>query len=349
MIIILGYSCQIGYLFRQTANRKSIRYLIGLLSLILLAGAPQANAAWVEKTAPVMGTNVSVELWHPDEKIAAQLIQRVFDEMWRIDLLMSPFREQSELSRINRQAAKAPVKISQELFDLLQKANAFSRLSQGAFDITFASVGRLYDYREGIHPDQTHLDALLPKVNFNHLLFDPRQRTLAFAVDGVQIDLGGIAKGYAVDRAIELLKTAGVAHALVSAGGDSRILGDRRGRPWHVAIRNPRERSATVVMLPLTDAAVSTSGDYERYFEADGVRYHHILTPATGRPPNQLRSVTIIGSDATTTDALSTTVFVMGLEQGLALIETLADVEAVIIDSDSQMHYSSGLAAPERP
>ena len=266
--------------------------------------------------------------------------------MWRIDLLMSPFRPQSELSHINRQAGEAPVKISQELFDLLQKANRFSRLSQGAFDITFASVGRLYDYREGVHPDDEAVESLLPKVNFKHLLFDAQQHTLAFAVEGVQIDLGGIAKGHAVDRAIELLKEAGVAHALVSAGGDSRILGDRRGRPWHVAIRNPRDREATVVMLPLTDAAVSTSGDYERYFEAEGVRYHHILSPTTGRSPSQLRSVTIIGPDATTTDALSTTVFVLGLKRGLALIETLTDVDAVIIDSDGKMHYSSELAPP---
>ena len=312
----------------------------------LLAALPSADAAWVEKTASIMGTRVSVQIWHPDEKQAAEAVQGVMDEMWRIDRLMSPFREQSELSKINRLAARGAVPVSRELFDLLQKAVEFSRLSQGAFDVTFASVGRLYDYRKGTRPDESQLHALLPKVNFNHLQFDPAQQTLTFAVEGVQIDLGGIAKGYAVDRAIELLKAAGVAHALVSAGGDSRILGDRRGRPWHVAIQDPRNQKGTVALLPLIDAAISTSGDYERYFEAEGQRYHHILTPATGRSPDQLRSVTVIGSDATTTDALSTTVFVLGLEKGLALVERLPDADAVIIDSEGKMHYSSGLAPP---
>ena len=321
------------------------RYLIVFL-LSLLSAIPPAGAAWVEKTADVMGTRVSVQLWHPDEKRATEAIRAVMDEMWRIDQLMSPFREQSELSRINRHAAEGAMPISRELFDLLQKAVEFSRLSQGAFDVTFASVGRFYDYRKGIRPDDTQLHSLLPKVNFNHLQFDTKQQTLAFAVEGVQIDLGGIAKGYAVDRAIELLKAAGVQHALVSAGGDSRILGDRRGRPWHVAIQNPRNRKGTVALLPLIDAAVSTSGDYERYFEADGERHHHILTPATGRSPDQLRSVTVIGVDTTTTDALSTTVFVLGLKKGLGLIETLPGIDAVIIDNKGKMHYSSGLGPP---
>ncbi|MCF6281560.1 MAG: FAD:protein FMN transferase [Candidatus Polarisedimenticolaceae bacterium] len=343
MMIILGHSCRIGYLFQPTFHKSVVRYIIVLL---LLTNMPQANAAWVEKTAAVMGTHISVELWHPNEEQAEQLAQDVIDEMWRIDLLMSPFREESELSRINRLASQSPVSISQEMYQLLQKAVYFSRLSQGAFDITFASIGQLYDYRAAIHPEQAKIESLLSTIDFNHLLFDSTKRTVAFAIKGVQIDLGGIAKGHAVDGAIELLKRAGVAHALVTAGGDSRILGDRRGRPWHVAIRNPRDKNSTVVLLPLSDAAVSTSGDYERYFEAGGVRYHHIISPKTGQSPSQLRSVTIIGADATTTDALSTTLFIMGLKKGLALIETLTDIDAVIIDSSGTMHYSKGLAEP---
>ncbi len=315
--------------------------------MILLLAVPQAHAAWVEKTAAVMGTHISVELWHPSEERAHQLAQGVIDEIWRIDLLMSPFREKSELSRINHLASQGPVHVSQELFQLLQKADYFSRLSQGAFDITFASVGQLYDYRAAIRPEPAKIESLLSTIHFKHLILDSTTQSVTYAVDGVQIDLGGIAKGHAVDQAIELLKRAGVKHALVTAGGDSRILGDRRGRPWNVAIRNPRDKNATVVRLPLSNAAISTSGDYERYFEAEGVRYHHIITPQTGQSPNQLRSVTIIGGDATTTDALSTTVFVMGLKRGLALIETLTDIDAVIIDNSGKMHYSKGLAEPD--
>jgi thiamine biosynthesis lipoprotein len=343
-MMILGHYCQIGYLFQPIFHGVFIRQIAALMLLVWM---PQAHAAWVEKTAAVMGTHISVELWHPNEARANQLAQDVIDEMWRIDLLMSPFREESELSRINRQASHAPVHITQEMYQLLKKADQFSHLSQGAFDITFASVGQLYDYRAAIRPEPERVNALLPTINFKHLLLDPIAQTVAFAIDGVQIDLGGIAKGHAVDRAIEHLKAAGVKHALVTAGGDSRILGDRRGRPWNVAIRNPRDKKATAVLLPLADSAISTSGDYERYFEADGIRYHHIITPQTGESPRQLRSVTVIGGDATTTDALSTTLFVLGLKRGLELIESLADIDAVIIDNRGKMHYSKGLAEPE--
>lgn len=146
-----------------------------------------------------------------------------------------------------------------------------------------------------------------------------------------------------------LLRERGVAHAIVTAGGDSRILGDRRGRPWTVGIRNPRRDDAVVTRIPLADEAISTSGDYERFFEADGVRHHHILRPGTGESPREVMSVTVIGPDATTTDALSTGVFVLGVKEGLALIETLEAYEAVIIDADGQMLYSNGLGAPEMP
>jgi thiamine biosynthesis lipoprotein len=317
-----------------------------VFALLLLLGIPQANAAWVKKTAAVMGTHIAVELWHPNKVRAEQLAQEVIDEMWRIDLLMSPFREESELSRINRLASQTPLHISQETYQLLERARHFSDLSEGAFDITYASVGRLYDYRAALRPDQEKIESLLPTINYQHLILASKAHTVAFAVDGVKIDLGGIAKGHAVDGAIELLKRAGVEHALVTAGGDSRILGDRKGRPWHVAIRNPRDKKSTVVLLPLINSALSTSGDYERYFEADGVRYHHIITPQTGDSPRQLRSVTVIGEDATTTDALSTTLFVLGLEKGMALIESLPNIDAIIIDNKGKMHYSKGLGEP---
>jgi thiamine biosynthesis lipoprotein len=149
-----------------------------------------------------------------------------------------------------------------------------------------------------------------------------------------------------VDRAIEILAARGIEHASVTAGGDSRIMGDRFGRPWIIGIRHPDDPEKVIARIPMVDAAISTSGDYERYFDEDGQRYHHIIDPHTGRSAGQVRSVTIIGPDATTTDGLSTSVFVMGPERGIALIERLGDVDAVIVRADGKVFYSSGLAPP---
>ena len=157
------------------------------------------------------------------------------------------------------------------------------------------------------------------------------------------IDLGGIAKGYAVDRSIELLARAGIRNALVSAGGDTRVMGKRREWPWQVGIRDPR-KDGIVSMIPLEDAAISTSGDYERFFEQDGVRYHHILNPGTGDSAREVHSASVIGMQATDTDALSTSVFVLGVNKGLALINRIPDTEAIIIDNRGLLHYSDGLA-----
>ena len=173
-------------------------------------------------------------------------------------------------------------------------------------------------------------------------LLDPDGKTVSFAREGVRINLGGIAKGYAVERAIDVVRRLGIAHASVTAGGDSRLLGDRRGQPWLVGIQDPRNEKAIAVRLPLVDEAISTSGDYERYFDDGDVRYHHIISPSTGRSANGVQSVTVVGPDATMTDALSTSVFVMGVEAGLALIESLDGFDAIVIDDDREMHYSSG-------
>ena len=324
-----------------------MRKLSWILCLALAAPAAAADGRWYRREAAIMGTAVRVELWHADATAAGEAIDAVLAEMRRVDALMSSFRPGSELSRVNRGAETRPVPVSPELFALIRRAQAISRLSGGAFDITYASVGHLYNFRQGIAPDDRALKQALPAVDYRSLVLDPETRSVRFARPGMRIDLGGIAKGHAVDRAIALLRARGVREALVSAGGDTRILGDHHGRPWLTGIRDPRRPPGTsAVVLPLADTAISTSGDYERYFERDGVRYHHIISPRTGRPARAVRSVTILGPDATTTDALSTTVFVLGPRDGLALVERLSGIEAVIIDAAGRVHYSSGLAPP---
>jgi FAD:protein FMN transferase len=302
-----------------------------------------AQSKWMSREEAIMGTAIRVELWHEDPAMGESALDAVMEEMHRVDRAMSPFKPESELSRLNREAAKAPVRVSSEMFELVARSIEFSKLSEGAFDITFASVGCMFDYRNGVKPTAEQVAAALPSINYRHIRLDPRQCTIRFVRDKVKIDLGGIAKGHAVDNCVALLKARGVREALVVAGGDSRVLGDRRGRPWMIGIRDPRHKNTMVAMLPLVDAAISTSGDYERCFEADGVRYHHILDPRTGTSATGARSVTIIGPDATTTEGISKSVFIMGPERGIRFVESLRGIEAVIIDGDGDMHYSAGL------
>jgi thiamine biosynthesis lipoprotein len=290
-----------------------------------------------------MGTSIEVEL-HAASRAAAEVaIAAVMAEMHRIDATMSPHRADSELSLVNAGAADGPVRVGDGMFGLMSRALAFSRLSDGAFDITFAGAGQLYDYRAGIAPDPSALADALPLIDWRHVQLDAATRSVRFARQGVRIDLGGFAKGHAVDNAVAILRRLGVAHAMVAAGGDSHVMGSRGDRPWTVAIRDPRREGAVVAVLPLEDVSISTSGDYERFFERDGVRCHHLLDPRTGTSPSSVRSVTVIADDGLTTEAFSKTVFVLGVEQGLRFVEAHAGVDAVIVDAQGALHYSAGL------
>jgi thiamine biosynthesis lipoprotein len=340
------YSYDGGILITPPIFPMPIPLLMPVVVLLMLFLPVAATADWYKQEQAIMGTRIVVEFWDEDKVHAEQCAEQVFNEMRRIDALMSPYKPNSELSRINQQAAGQAIQISEELFNLLEKALQMSQLSNGAFDITFSSVGHLYNYREGIKPSEEDIQQSLKSINYRHVLLDNTNRSVHFARSGVRIDLGGIAKGYAVDNGIAILAKCGIKGGLVSAGGDSRILGDRGNRPWMMGVRHPRKKDAVAVTLPLSNTAISTSGDYERFFIEDGKRYHHIISPSTGKSVSTTWSATVIGPDATTTDALSTTLFVLGPEKGLQLVESLEGIDAVIIDAQGQMHYSSGLMPP---
>ena len=296
-----------------------------------------------------MGTAIHVELWGEDRVAATAAIDAVMHEMHRIDALMSHYKDSSELSRVNRDAARQPVEVSAELFDLLSRSIAFSELSDGAFDITYASAGHLYDYRKHIRPTEEQLTAAAMRSAIAICSWTVRLAACGFRREGVRIDLGGFAKGYAVDNGATILARHGVRHAVVAAGGDSRMLGDRCGRPWTVGVRDPRRDGEIVALLPLEDVAVSTSGDYERYFDDGDERCHHLIDPRTGKSPHAVRSVTVIASDGLTSEALSKTVFVLGVEQGMRIVESVPEVDAVVIDAAGKLHFSAGLLAAEGP
>jgi thiamine biosynthesis lipoprotein len=305
---------------------------------------PSTSGQWLSRTVDgIMGTRIFVEIWAEDVAAGDAAIDAVMDEMRHIDDSMSTYKPSSEVSRVNALAARRPVRISSELFGLLTTALQYSRITEGAFDITYASVGYMYDFRQRKRPTEQQIAAALPAVNYRHLLLDRKTSSVRFSQPGVRIDLGGIAKGYAVDQGIEILKARGYSHALVNAGGDSRVIGDRRGRPWMVGIRHPDHPDQTITRIPLVDAAFSTSGDYERYFDEDGVRYHHIIDPHTGHSASKVRSATVIASTATRTDGLSKTAFVLGPEAAMKIYNRLDDVDAVLVALDGRILYSRGL------
>ncbi|MEM7502644.1 MAG: FAD:protein FMN transferase [Pseudomonadota bacterium] len=298
-----------------------------------------------------MGTEVSVYLWHEDQGTGEQAVEAVFAEMDRINAMMSTYVDTSRISQVNRDAASDWVVAGGELYRIVQRSLDISVLTRGAFDITYDSVGQHYDFRERRRPDSATVARELEKIDYRFVETDEANFALRFAHEGVRINLGGIAKGYAVERGVQVLTEYGVRHARVTAGGDTRLLGDRLGQPWVVGVRDPNDANAVTVRLPLEDEAISTSGDYERFFIEEGTRYHHIIQPATGVPAAAVRSTTVVGPDAVMTDALSTSVFVMGVDQGLRLISALPDYEGIAIDAEGRLYYSDGLRppSPDRP
>lgn len=344
----------------KTLLAITIRYFVGVVSLFCLSFFAQAE--WLSDEQSIMGTSVSVTLWHDDTSVGEQAIATVMAEMRRIDETLSPYKPNSELSKLNRHAFKEAQNLSEELTLLIDKALFYSRVSQGSFDITFASIGKHYDYRNKQQPSDQQRETLLTAINYRHIAFDKNSRTVKFSHPDVQIDLGGIAKGYAVDRGAAILANYQVKNATISAGGDSRILGDKRGEPWIIGIKKPRglrednsstqaKREQVAILLPLENTAISTSGDYERFFidEDSGERVHHILNPKTGKSVSGVVSVTVLGPVGFDTDPLSTSVFVLGVEAGLKLIEKFPSFDCVIIDAAGNVHYSEGLAPPVNP
>lgn len=306
-----------------------------------------ANAQWHYFESSAFTTTTQIVFWHASKDVAQKLNHDIEEEFKRIDLKFSRYKADSEVSTINQAAAHQSVPISAEFFKLIQTAQQVSELSDGAFDITFASVGHHYNFRQHVQPTKAQFN-LAGTIRYSDLQLHSKPLSLRKSKDNLVIDLGGIAKGYAIDQAIRILQTAGVESAHISAGGDMRLLGDKQGQPWIIAVKDPRSDAKHAVKLPLTNTAMSTSGDYERYFiDESGERVHHILSPTTGKPVRGIQSVSVIGPDATTTDALSTSVFVMGLSKGLALIESLPGIEVIIIDANRKMHFSQGLMPPE--
>jgi len=289
----------------------------------------------------VMGTFSRIIVLAPSEAAAQDCIAAAFQQQRHVDELMSDYKEDSELSQVNRQAFAEPVHVSEETFAVLEKAKAFSVLSGGAFDVTIGPLGDLWHGAAdaNVAPTEAQITEARSKVGYEKLLLDPQTRTVRFAVEGMRLDLGGIAKGYAIDLSVAALKEHGAVGGMVDIGGDVMCFGTPpKGKStWVVGLQDPTvapDDLATdklLLTLKVTDAAVTTSGDYRRFTQIQGRRESHIMDRQSGHGANQLVSVTIIAPDATSADALATAVSVLGLDKGLSLIEGLLNTEAILI------------------
>lgn len=324
--------------------------LIALAAVLALAGVARADEPAAHKLIHAdraMGTSVQITIWSADEATAAEAAQAVFAEMRRLDAMMTTWTPDSEVSRINAGAGKTAVAVSEETFACVAKAVEISKLSKGLFDVTvgvYAGLWRFDEDMDGTLPDPAEVASRRKLVAWKDLVLDKKKRTVKLRRKGMKITLGGIAKGYAVDRAAKILIDAGLEDFILQAGGDMYVSGTKGNQAWVVGIRDPRgTRDASFAVAPVEDHAFSTSGDYERGFVKDGVRYHHILDPRTAQPARATRSVTVLAKDAFTADAWSKVLFIMGAEAAMPLVEKLPDFEAVFVDADNKVHVSSGL------
>lgn len=288
----------------------------------------------------VMGTFARVVVVAKDIGTAQKCIEAAFAEIDNVDNLMSDYKIDSEIGIVNTNAAEKSVRVGEETFEVLQRSIEFSKLTGGAFDIT---VGPLVDLfraakESKIAPSREQIEIAKSKVGHEKLILDPTGRSVKFVVEGMRLDLGGIAKGYGIDKAIEAMKKTGALGAMVDIGGDVRCFGIPANRKdhWLVGLQDPNLPADTpgldiVLTLKITDGVVATSGDYQQFVIIDGKEYSHIIDRRTGTSSDGLSSVTIISSNATDADALATAVSVMGAEKGLALIETLPETEAILI------------------
>lgn len=286
------------------------------------------------------GTLFQIDIVAADAAQARAAMEAAFRTVEQEAAVLSEYREASEVSAVNHAAGIAPVEVSPETIAVVARARHFSELTDGAFDITCAACARLWSVREARIPGAESIVRCLEHVGYRGMAIDFERSTIYLQHPGMRIGLGGIAKGYLVDRAFEVLRDRGMTDFVVNGGGDLRLLGRDAGRPWEVVIAHPRDPGALVGRLHLEKGAVATSGDYFRFLERDGVRYHHILDPATGMPARRSIAVTVIADNAMDADALATGLFVMGPERGLKLVERLPGIEALIIGPDLRPHAS---------
>jgi thiamine biosynthesis lipoprotein len=331
---------------------KKFKALIFVFLIIFISGCGKKEYSKVEF---LMDTVVEIKVHHKRKAEAEKAINSSMEEMRRVEQKMSCFLPGSEVSRINKEAfleekkgsllAEDWIPVSDELFSLLEESVLLSELTKGSFDITIYPLWKIWKFEgENLEvPGKGKIERVLELVTYKNMIL--QNGKISFAKKGMGIDLGGIAKGYAVDAAIKVLKDKNIKSAMVNAGGDMYVLGKKEGKPWRIGIRHPRREGEILGTVEVENRAIVTSGDYERFFFSGGKKYHHIINPKTGYPADECQSVTIVAKEATFADGLATGIFVLGPKEGMALIENLEGVEGVIVNKEGDVSVSSGLVS----
>ena len=294
-----------------------------------------------------MGSLLTLRIWTADRPAAESAIESVFHEFDRLESLLSVWRETSDVVRLNTAAGDWPVSVSPDTLAVLSAAREASEWTGGKFDITFGALADVWKFdhdQDNIVPARSAIDARLPLVDYRAVEIDRAAGTAYINKRGARVHLGGIGKGYAVDRAVAMLRERGFRDFLVQSGGDLYVAGKNGDKPWKLGIQDPRgPANQSFATIEMVDGTFSTSGDYERAFTRNGVRYHHILDPDRGEPARGCRSVTIVSNAALLADVIAKGVFILGPVEGMALVEKLPDIEAVIVSATNQVLISSGL------
>jgi thiamine biosynthesis lipoprotein len=317
-----------------------------LVVITTACGGPSAPQL-VRRAGLAMGSSLELTAWTSDEAAADEAFRAVFAEFDRLDRMMSVWKPDSDIVRLNQAAGDHPIPVAAETIEVLDRARTISELTGGKFDVTWGVLSDLWKFdqdQDNTIPDPQEVKRRLSLINYRDLVVDRSAHTAFLTRRGMRAHLGGIGKGYAVERSVAILRARGFRDFMIQAGGDMYVGGRRGDRPWRLGIQDPRgPRDATFGSVELSDATFSTSGDYERFFMKDGRRYHHIIDLTTGQPARASRSVTIVAPSATLADGLSKAVFVLGGPEGMALIERVPGVEGVIVSAANQVLVSKGL------
>lgn len=320
--------------------KKIIKIVSFLLIAVSATSACTRTEGLYKDTRVIMGTYVTITAVKDGltDKQVSDAVNAGFTEINRVDMLMSTYKPESELSRINACSGIAPVKTDPEVIDTIEYAVRIAKMTDGAFDPTVGPVVRLWKIGgdDARVPDPAEIKKALPLVGYENIVLDRGDGTVFIKKKGMSIDLGGVAKGYAADLAVDAMKKKGVRGGIVAVAGDLKLFGRRPdGKPWSIGIQHPRVKDGMLAKIELTDAATSTSGDYERFFIKDGVRYHHIMDPKTGYPARGLISVTVIAKQSWMADSL-TKIFVMGPEKAKVFAAEHPEIETLMVDSEGK-------------
>jgi thiamine biosynthesis lipoprotein len=316
--------------------------MIVLALIVLASGCTKSKT--VQKTQSIMGTDVTITVVAQSSEEGEAAIEAGMRELRRLDAMMSLYKNDSEITKVNLAAGKNPVQVSPEMVEVVERAVEVSRLSGGIFDVTIGPLVVLWQMRlkEGKVPTDQEIARTRSLVNYRNIVIDKKASTIFLKKPGMIMDLGGM-KGYTADRAAAMIKKSGIDNAIIAVAGDIWVLGHREdGTPWRIGVQHPREQDKTLTVLDIKDKYISTSGDYERFVIKENKRYHHIIDPRTGKPSKGVISATLIGDKGALIDPLTKVPFIIGPAEGIKIVKKLG-AEAIIVDDQGKVFMTDGI------